>query len=596
MKLTMKKFTLAAALFLLSGCGTPQPGEPTAVKNPDTYTYVTIADADSLDPAWSYDTASHVVILNIYDPLLKYKGSSTEELEPVIATQVPSQSNGLISPDGLTYTFPIRQGVRFHDGTSLTPEDVKYSLLRFLLQDRAGGPSSLLLEPIVGYPSTRDATGKAMEKAFLDADERIQVQGDNIVLQIPKPYSPLLTILATWAPAISKQWAIENGDWDGTQATWKEFNSPQKESSYFFEHVNGTGSFRLERWDKKNREIILARNESYWKGPAKLRRVIIRTVTEFATRRLMLSAGDADTVEVERSQLSQVQGLPGVEIIDDLPTIEMNPVVYFTFDINPVGNPNVGSGKLDGDGIPPEFFSDVEVRKAFAYAMDYEVYIRDVYQGKGTQATGCIPKSLPGHDPNAPRYTHDLKKAEEHFKKAWRGEVWEKGFRFTLTYNEGNITRQTLCQIIKVNVEGLNPKFKVDIRPVQWSTFLDASDKKMLPMFTLGWQADFPDAHNFVFPMLHSQGNYPNQQGYKNSEIDQLIEQAISETDLEKRKELYSEILALAYEDVPHLVLIDKLNPRVQRTWVKGWYHNPTFPSSPDASEFYPIYKEATGM
>jgi peptide/nickel transport system substrate-binding protein len=468
--------------------------------------------------------------------------------------------------------------------------------MRFLLQDRAGGPSSLLLEPILGYPSTRDATGKAMEKAFLDADKRIQIQGDNIVLQIPKPYSPLLTILATWAPSLSRQWAMSHGDWDGTQATWEEFNNPQKESSYLFENVNGTGPFRLERWDKKNREIVLARNEDYWKGPAKLRRVIIKTVTEFATRRLMLSAGDADTVSVERSQLSQVQGLSGVEIIDDLPAIEMNPVIYFTFGVNPVGNPNIGSGKLDGKGIPPDFFSDVDVRKGFAYALDYEVYIRDVYRGKGTQATGCIPKTLPGHDPDAPRYTHDLKKAEEHFKRAWGGTVWETGFHFTLTYNEGNIARQTLCQIMKVNVEKLNPKFKIDIRPIQWSTYLDASQNKMLPMYTLGWSADYPDAHNFVFPMLHSLGNYPDQQGYKNPEIDRLIEQAIAETDLEKRKELYSEILALAYQDVPHLVILDRVMPRVQRTWVKGWYHNPVFPNSPVASEFYPIYKDATEM
>ncbi len=592
----MKKLALTTALFLLAGCGTPQPGAPAAMKNPNTYTYVTIADPDSLDPGWSYDVASHLVIFNVYEHLLGYNGSSTEELVPVIASQVPSESNGLISPDGLTYTFPIRPGVEFQDGTPLTAEDVKYSLMSFLLQDRAGGPSSLLLEPILGYASTRDETGTIMEKAFQDADKRIQVQGDNFVLQLPKPYAPLLTILATWAPAISKQWAISHGGWDGSQSTWKQFNNPQKESSYFFEHTNGTGPFMLDRWDKKNKEIILVRNPDYWQAPAQLRRIIIKAVNEFATRRLMLSAGDADTVYVERSHLSQVRGLPGIEIIDDLPTIEMNPAVFFTFHINPVGNPHIGSGKLDGDGIPPEFFSDVEVRKAFAYALDYQVFIQDVYQGKGTQATGCIPKTVPGHDPDAPRYTHDLKKAEEHFKRAWGGTVWEKGFHFTLTYNEGNITRQTLCQILKVNVEKLNPKFRIDIRPVQWSTYLDASQKKMLPMFTLGWNADFPDAHNFVFPFLHSRGNFPDQQGYENAEIDRLIEQAISETDLEKRKELYSEILALAYEDVPHLVLLDTVDLRVQRNWIKGWYYNPIIPDSAGGGDFYPIYKDASGI
>ncbi len=120
----MKKFTLITALFLLTGCGAPQPGEPTALKNPDTLTYATISDLDSLDPAWSYDSASRVIILNVYEYLVEYKGSSTEELVPFIATQVPSKSNGLISPDSLTYTVPLRQGVKFQDGTLLNPEDV----------------------------------------------------------------------------------------------------------------------------------------------------------------------------------------------------------------------------------------------------------------------------------------------------------------------------------------------------------------------------------------------------------------------------------------------------------------------------------------
>jgi len=592
----MRRLALITTLFLLAGCGAPQPGDPTAIKNPDTLTYVTISDLDSLDPVWSYDSASRLVILNVYEYLVEYNGSSTEELVPFIATQVPSKSNGLISPNGLTYTFPIRQGVNFQDGTPLTPEDVKYSLMRFILQDRAGGPSPLLLEPILGYVTTRDESGQLLEKAFRDANQRIQVEGNNVVIHIPKPYAPLLAILANWAPVLSKQWAIENGDWDGTDSTWKEYNNPQKESSYFFEHMNGTGPFMLERWDKKNKEIILVRNDNYWQAPARLKRVIVKGVNEFATRRLMLSAGDADIISAERSHLSQLRGLPGIDIIDDLPSIEMNPAVFFTFQVNPVGNPHIGSGKLDGEGIPPDFFSDLDVRKGFAYALDREIYIRDVYQGKGTPATGCIPKVLPGADAEAPRYIYDLKKAEEHFKKARGGEVWENGFHFNLTYNEGNIGRQTLCQILKVNVEKLNPKFKIDIRPVQWSTYLDASQKKMLPMYTVGWAADYPDAHNFVFPMLHSLGNYPDQQGYKNPEVDRLIEQAISETDTEIRKELYSTILALAYEDVPHLVILDTVDLMVKRSWLKGWYYNAVTSDSSGVGDFYPIYKDATEM
>src|SRR5688572_17958007 len=90
-----------------------------AIKNPTAYTYLTISDSDSLDPAYSYDTASHMIVLNLYEPLFQFDKTSTEKLIPLIATQVPSQENGGISPDGRTYTITIRKGVKFHDGTIL---------------------------------------------------------------------------------------------------------------------------------------------------------------------------------------------------------------------------------------------------------------------------------------------------------------------------------------------------------------------------------------------------------------------------------------------------------------------------------------------
>ncbi len=561
------------------------------IKNPDTYTYLTLSDADSMDPAWSYDTASHNVILNVYEPLFAYEGSSTEKLEPRIAEKVPSRQNGLISPDGKTYTIPIRKGVKFHDGTPLTPEDVRYSILRFMLYDRDAGPSSLLLQPLLGYPSTRDEKGTANPKAFQDAERAVRVKGNNLVLTLPAPYAPILTILASWAPAVSREWAVKNGDWDGTQAAWLKYNNPKKESSPFFERTNGTGPFKLERWERKTKEFVLVRNDSYWRTPAKLKRVIIKGINEFGTRKLMLQAGDADAITADRSVLSQVRDIPGVEIIDDLGTVQMNPVVYFTFQVNTVANPYVGSGKLDGKGIPNDFFSDVNVRKGFAYAFDYQGYIRDVNRGKGTQATGCIPKSLPGHNPKQKTYRLDLEKAREHFQKAMGGKVWETGFQFTLTFNSGNIPRETLCQILKRNVEALNPRFRIDVRPVEWPKFLDSYRASKLPIFVMGWQADYPDPHNFAFPLMHSQGDYPATQKYKNPEADRLIEAAIRETDLSKRKGLYARLQEIEHEDAPHLVVLDSVAYRAQRDWVQGWSHNPIFPDSPSGSYYYPIYK-----
>ncbi len=562
-------------------------------KNPGVYTYLTISDADSLDPAYSYDTASHMVILNVYEPLFQFDKTSTEKLIPLIATQVPTRENGGISPDGRTYTIPIRKGVKFHDGSELTPEDVKWSIQRFILQDRAAGPSSLLMEPLLGYPSTRADDGKTiLPTVWDDTQKAVSVQGDKLILRLPKPYAPILTILASWGPVLSKKWAVANGDWDGTEATWKKYNNPAKQTSPFFEKAMGSGPFKLDRWDRKTKEFILARNDQYWRAPAKLKNVVIKGVNEFGTRKLMLQAGDADAIYADRPLLTQLQGLDGVKIIDDLPTVEMNPVVFFTYNINSLGNSFLGSGRLDGNGIPADFFTDKDVRKAFAYAFDYSGFINDVMRGKGTQATGAIPKSLPGHNPKGKKYSLDKKKAEEHFKKAYGGKLWETGFKFTMAFNTGNLPRQTVCQILKRNIEGINPKFKIDVRAVEWPTFLDNYKSSKLPIFVMGWNADYPDPHNFAFPLLHSKGDYPTTQKFKNPEFDRLVEEANAETNIAKRKAIYAKLQELAHEEVPQLYIIDAVRYRTQREWVKGWFHNPIFPDSPYGSYFYPISKE----
>lgn len=561
------------------------------VKNPGVYTYVTISDSDTMDPAYAYDTASHMAMLNVYEPLFQLEGASTSKLIPLVAEKVPSRANGLISPDGKVYTIPIRKGIRFHDGTPLTPEDVRYSLLRFMLMDRDAGPASILLEPLLGYPSTRDAKGNILPNVWKDANRAVALKGDALVLTLPKPYAPLLSILALWAPTVSKAWATKNGDWDGREETWAKFNNPSKESSPFFERGNGTGPFKLERWDRKNKQLDLVRHDGYWRGPAKLARVVVKGVNEFGTRKLMLAAGDADSIYADWQAHSQLKGMAGVRLTEGLKMIDMNPVAFFTFKINAAGNPYVGSGRLDGRGIPPDFFADPDVRKGFAWAFDYEGFIRDVFRGRGTQATGLIPAALPGSDPKAPRYRMDLKKAEEHFRRAKGGKVWETGFRFTLAYNSGNATRQTLCQILKRRIEQINPRFQIDVRPIEWPTFLDSYRASKLPIFVMGWNADYPDAHSFAFPIMHSKGNFPLSQGYANPEADRLVSAAAAETDPAARKRLYAKLLAVAHQDAPHLVMLDTERYRAEREWVRGFVHNPIFPDSPYGGYFYPVEK-----
>jgi len=566
------KGLLAAALLL--SWAAPARAQ---LKNPDTFVDAAVGEVTSLDPVVPYDNASQALIFNVYETLIGFDGSHLDKFVPMLASQVPSAKNGLISSDGMTYRFPIRRGVRFQDGSPMTPEDVRYSLLRFMLTDRAGGPSALLLQPILGVDSTRDASGKIVVD-FAAVEKAIRVQGDDVVIKLPRPFAPFLAVMARWSYVMPKKWAVAHGEWDGTAAAWKRFNNPPDTApSYFSEHMNGTGPFALERWDRTAQYVLLKRNDGYWRKPAALKRVLVKTVPEFATRRLMLQAGDADVIETLRPLMGQLQGLPGVKIVDDLPRLMTDPVFYFTFKINTFANADIGSGKLDGDGIPPDFFSDPDVRKGFAYAFDYDALIRDTFKGKAVRAKGPVPPYVPGADPKQPFYTYDLKKAEQHFRKAWDTHVWEKGFRFTLTYNVGSENREAACQILKRNVERLNPKFKIDIRGLEWASYLQKAQDHLMPMFTRGWTADYPDAHNFVYNFYHSDGRYPQAQGFHDVEMDQLIDKAVREVDPRRRQALYDRILKLGYEEVPSIPTVHYVGAFAMRDWVRGFYENPVF-------------------
>jgi len=545
-----------------------------AVKSPDTFTNLEIGEVGGLDPAYPYDASSQSVIQNVYETMIAFKGSSLSEYEPRIASQIPSLKNKLISADGRTYRFPIRKGVKFHDGTEVTPEDVRYSLLRFMITDRAGGPSALLLEPIAGIPSTRVSTG-TLVLDFAALEKAVRVDGDSVVITLPRAFGPFLGIMARWSYVVSKPWATVHGEWDGTAATWTKFNDPPKEKSFFYENMNGAGPFKLVRWDKSARYVLLTRHDAYFRGPAKLKTVVVKAVPELNTRKLMLQAGDADLIETPRPYASQLLGIPGVVLLDGLRRLQTDPALFFTVKINPVANPDIGSGKLDGEGIPPDFFGDANVRRGFSYAFDYDAIMRDTFKGTAARALGPIPPSVPGHDPNQPRYSYDLKKAEAHLRKAWGGQVWAKGFRFTLTYNTGSENREAAAQILKKNIERLNPKFRVDLRGVDWASFLDKAQRHLMPLFARGWLADYPDAHNFIYAFYHSAGRYPSAQGYANAELDTLIEKAAGEPSPAKRAALYKKILAKGFDEAPTIFTVHPAGVYGMRTWVKGLVDNP---------------------
>lgn len=324
------------------------------IKNPDTIVYTTIIGPESMDPHWAYDTASGEVIYQTYDNLINYKRESTTEFVPMLATEVPSVENGLISEDGLTYIFPIREGVKFHNGDTLTPEDVVYSFKRALIFDRSGGPTWMLCEPLLAVYGIEDKVveiagvekysdlfedsdtrgelkvkyKETMIKVFTDYIEKIvEVDGNNIVFHLAQTYGPFLHILThgnNLASIINKKRAIAQGAWDGQADNWWKYHDPEAEKDPLYAVENGTGPFVLQKWIPEE-IVMLERFDDYWKDPAKIKNIQIKYITEYTTRKLMLQTGDADIAYISLQYISEVEKIEGIEVIKIFRPVYLSP-------------------------------------------------------------------------------------------------------------------------------------------------------------------------------------------------------------------------------------------------------------------------------
>ncbi len=595
---------------------TPRP----EVKNPDTYVVVGIGDfIDTLDPAAAYDTGSGSILFNVYETLIFFDGPHPDKFVPWLATQVPSVENGLIRDGGLTYVFPIRQGVKFHygpvkdaNGTEipgsgvLTPEDVEYSFERGMLQDRAGGPQWLLLEPLLGVSSILDlarqveselhgtdpnaiqsiddVSPEGLHEVCRRVKDTVEVEDGNVVFHLKEPFAPFLQILVGfWGSILDREWVMteikeinKKAGWDGSCDTWRKFYDPPTEESELFNITNGTGPYILERW-RREEEISLKIYKDYWRERPAYLNVNIKFNREWATRLLMLQNGDADAVSILPRHRDQVyplvdQGL--VTMYKDLPDQCMS-FWMPNQKVNPDNNPYIGSGKLDGDGIPPDFFSDEDVRKAFAYAFDWDTYITEALEGDSVQAKTIMIKEVFGYNPDVPYYSLDLEKATEHFQRAWGGQVWEKGFKLFMPHVPGG--SRVALDILKANLEKINPKFKLEALEFQGTQITQDFNNDKIPFDSSGWCQDYHDPHNWAYPLLGSTGyfgRFLDIEPELQKKLDDLILQARRELDPEKRKELYYQIQQLNYDHALLIPIEQGVFKRFTRSWIKGFFWN----------------------
>lgn len=643
----------------------PSTEAPAAFTSKDPTTFVVAESEvgiDTLDPALAYDTASGEIIQNVYETLVFYDGEATDKFVPQLAEEMPTVSeDGTVYTFKIRSGVKFHEGqdltasdVAYSFQRGLLQGG--YSSPQWLLAEPFFGVGNDDITMIVDEGASADDREalKANDPAALKAAcEKVQAAivaddaAGTVTMTLAQPWGPFLaTIAQSWGSVMSKSWVVEKGGWDGTCDTWQDFYGMTSADDPFSTIANGTGPFTLEKF-ANGEEIDLARFDGYWREPAKLERVVLKQVPEWGTRFSMMQAGDADLTVVPSANRSQMDELVGSFQVYDAATNTYGPIQEVcSYDAGALGaakftpcaagetgnggpflarlgrpgismdvllynwniatseespNPYIGSGKLDGNGIPADFFSDVHIRKGFSYAFDFDTLLNDVFSGEAVQSYQLTLPGMPGFFQDTPHYSYDLEKAAEEFKMADvdkdgipagedpEGDVWTTGFRVQMSFNQGNNTRQTIAEILAGSLAEINELFVVETLGLPWPAYLRAQRAKQIPIMTGGWLEDIHDPHNWYQP--YTTGTYGGRQSLPDdvkAQFKDILNRGVAETDPAKRAEIYKEANQLYYDLAVALPLEVTTSHGFSQRWVQGVILNPIFPGN----YYYTIYKD----
>jgi hypothetical protein len=242
-------------------------------------------------------------------------------------------------------------------------------------------------------------------------------------------------------------------------------------------------------------------------------------------------------------------------------------------------NPNTLNFSLNG--IPTNFFSDKNLRLAFAYAMNYTFYIQTELLGRAYQPFTCAPDGFAYINPSTPVYSQNLALAEQYMSAAWGGVLNTTGFTIQLLYNEGNAEREALMENLALMINSLGPtgKFNAQAVGVNWMTELYAMGTFVLPDFMIGWLADYAGLQDFIFPYLDSVGLYALETGYSNATADALLHVTAYTNNAAVLTADFNELQLIYYQDVPSVTVMVPIGTGFRRDWVMGAYTNPIYPA-----------------
>lgn len=480
-------------------------------------------DPPTLDPAQTSDVESATYIVEIFSGLVGF--DKDLKIVPDIA------ESWEVSNGGKTYTFNLRENVTFHDGRPVTAQDVKYSLERAADPATRSTVAPLYLGDIVGF--TEKYTGQAKEM------EGVKVI-DNYTLQIDikRPVAYFLASLAHPTSYVVDKFNVESGE-----QPW-------------YLKPNGTGPYKLTQWDQ-GQMIVLEKNADYY-GDIKPQIDRIELTLGGGSAMTRYENGDLDAARVSIADIERVS--------DTNDPLNKELVV----------EPQLSTSFLVFNTRKPPF-DDPKVRMAFAMAVDTEKITDVVYKKMVAPATGILPQSFPGFNPNLQGIKYDpegAKKllAESKYASGLPDIVWN-------TVGGGGAAgsdTQAIAEMLKENL-GAN----ISIEQTDWATYLSQINGTNVDfqMFDIGWSADYVDPHNFLGILFASeidgQPNPQNWSGYKNPEVDALLDEAGVETSLEKRINLYQQAEEKILADAPVLPITYGRDYWLTKPYVKGVFYPP---------------------
>jgi peptide/nickel transport system substrate-binding protein len=487
---------LAAMVCLLCASGTWVQADDRPSYG-DTIIVGSIGDASNLIPMLASDSASHDISGFIYNGLVKYDkdlnlvGDLAQRWE--------------VSPDGLTITFYLRQGVRWHDGHPFTAEDVLFGFRTI----------------------TDDKTPTAYRGDYLEVKQA----------EVLDTYTFRVTYRRSFAPALAS--------WGSLVVLPKHLLAGKDiTKSPLTRHPVGTGPYRLKEW-VTGEKIILAVNHDYFEGRPYIDGYIYRIIPDPATMFLELKAGGIDWMGLTPIQYRRQTNDPAFER-------QFHKYQYLSF-----------SYTYMGYNLLSPLFQDKRVRQAISYAIAKQEIIKVVFLGLGEPCTGPYKPGAWFYNPQVKLYPYDPQQARKLLREAgWQDADGDgildkdgKPFEFTILLNWGNQERLKSAEIIQRQLGQIG--IKVKLRVMEWASFINEYiDKKRFEAVILGWSTGpEPDQYD----IWHSSKTAPKELNfisYKNKEVDALLEKARRTFKQEERKRYYFRLQEILAEDQPYTFLV----------------------------------------